>query len=125
MTNTTKRPTYANINETRDLPSGITVQRYRIIGTPMVDYVAMEPLAGHSTICSLHDGRRLGKITTRPLPIALAGMKPGSKDRAELVRGFYDASYAESYAAIVEAFPEAADGTRCMGMVTTTTPAEA
>lgn len=116
MTTTTKRPNYTNINETRELPNGMTVHRYRIIGTACVDYVALEPLAGHSTISSLLDGRRLGKVATRPLPQALAGMKPG-EERARLVRDWHADLYAESYTAIVAAFPEAGAGSACMGMI--------
>jgi len=118
MTTTTTRPNYANINETRETAGGITVHRYRIIGTACVDYQALEQGTwdSHSTISSLLDGRRLGTVPSRRLPVALAGMKPGA-ERSALVREWQASVHETAYAAIVEAFPEAAAGSRCMGMI--------
>lgn len=105
--------------------NGLTVEKYNIIGTHLWVYGAWERTSalgsryeGHSTIQSANDGGWLGRVGTRRLTPELDALAPYSQERFDAVCAFYDAQYAEAYAAIVAAFPEAAEGRRDAGEIT-------
>ena len=93
-----------------------TVQRYAIIGTQTVAYAAYEPYNGHTSTMHI-DNVRMGKVTSRPLPADLDALPARSSARLTAVLAHFDALRAESLAAIVAAFPEAAHGTPSSGEV--------
>lgn len=96
----------------------ITVQRFQVIGTPVLVHEAWEAYNGHSSTTHI-DGVRMGKVTSRPLTAELDALPIRSLARLEAVQAFYRDLYREAYAAIVAAFPEAADGRFSHGEITT------
>jgi hypothetical protein len=103
-------------NGFRALPGDILVERYNIIGTPFWKYRAWEPLAGHSTITSGPEGRRLGEVRTRPLPAEIEGLPYGDR-RIDAVEDWHLEQYREAYRAIRQAFPEASFGKASDGVI--------
>ena len=116
MQATTTKPA---ANEVRTTKSGIRVQRIRMLGgTPWYTFAAWEPSASffsgaaHSTVTTFDDapGAWFGKVSTGPLPADIAALPARTEKRATAVRAWFDSEYARAHAAIVEAFPEAAQG---------------
>jgi hypothetical protein len=112
-------------NEKKVLPNGILVQRYNIIGTNWWCYEAHVPqeglTGGCSSICHELD-RWWGKIGTEPLPPevdAIPARLNGQWNQArfDACDKFHQERYEAAYTAIVEAFPEAANGRRSMGTI--------
>lgn len=111
------------------------VQRIQIIGTQVLVFNAYEPSAitlvavedaakgaggvGHSTISSF-DGEWYGDIASRRLTPELAAMRSMSEERSNAVDAYHRANYEAAYALILQAFPEAAAGTRRGGEITLT-----
>lgn len=97
--------------------NGLTVVRYGITGTDLTVYTVWEPYAQHGTSYRL-DEANVGRVGTRRLPADLEALTAYSSERSKAVGAWYAAQYDEAYAAIVTAFPEAADGRRDMGEIT-------
>ncbi|MDP2730341.1 MAG: hypothetical protein Q8O55_07655 [Dehalococcoidales bacterium] len=105
-----------HINEYKHIGDKV-VNKYNIIGTNLVVYNAWEPssITGkHSSITTV-DEKWYGKIGTSHVPPALDALPAGSDERIKAVHAYFEEEYAEAYRLIVEAFPEAATGTRDMG----------
>lgn len=92
------------------------IQSYKIIGTKIRVYEALEPYAEHHTFTHV-DGVRYGVVTAAPLPRKLAKLKPLSAERAEAVSAFYRALEEKAYAVIIAAHPETASGERRYGNI--------
>ena len=104
-------------DETRTTEAGIVVRRSRILSTPFVVYQAWEPRtssASHSTISTI-DGKWYGAIATRCDDSSYRHLAGGSPERIAAVERHYAANYAAAHAAIIAAFPEAAEGKRTGG----------
>lgn len=115
------RPSFAYrgpANENRALPCGRIVRRYRILSTQTVVYDAWEPANVHSTHSTITfiNGTCYGHIHSRRDDSTFAHL-PVGPERSAAVRAHYDASDAESYALIVAAFPEAAEGRHVDGRI--------
>lgn len=115
------------------LPGGIQVNRYNIIGTDTWIYRAWESTRSlanpeapqHSTITTsggpdTPPGQWLGTMGTRHLTPELAAL-PADADhldaRIQAVSAYHKAQYDLAYEAILQAFPEAAQGMRDMGSI--------
>lgn len=94
-----------------------TIKSYKIIGTQIRVFSCFEPYAGHSTITHDDQGKRLGRVGTRPLPPDLASLPPLSDQRSSSVKGWQSAQYMEAYRAIIQEYPEAALGSGIMGEI--------
>lgn len=108
------------IEEKRHIGDKI-VQKYNIIGTNLVVYNAWEPssvMGKHSSITFI-EGKCYGQIGHRFMSPEIEALPAGSKERIEAVQKAYDEQYQEAYRLIVEAFPEAASGSRSMGDIET------
>lgn len=98
----------------------VWVHRYSILTTNCVVYAAYEASEGgaasrtHSSLMS-HGGTWLGELTSRRLPDAVEALK--GTVRYDACDAFRAANRTEAYAAIVAAFPEAAEGTRRDGQI--------
>lgn len=101
----------------------IVVRRYRIIGSPTVCYDAYTEsglMGRHGSITSLEGYAHSwwGRIgTERNLPDAIEMLPNRSPERVAAVQAWYEENYERAYAAIVQAFPEAAKGRRTMGTI--------
>lgn len=106
-------------NETRFI-GDIAVQRYNIISTPFWVYQALEPMTTHKSISTIdrecgkceHNGRRydwFGKIGSRALPADIDAL-PVNEARFAACDAWRKGEYARAHAAIIAAFPEAAQG---------------
>lgn len=98
------------------LPGGIIAQRYQIIGTNHYEYRALRPTAdgqyhGYSSFTRVDDVL-CGVVGTESLPADLDSLPPYSEQRLKAVTAWQHERYEEACRAILEAFPEAADGTR-------------
>ena len=96
----------------------IAIKRTHILGTRAIVYSAWEPGGishSHTTITTI-GGARFGRIHTRTSgEETFAHLRGGSPERIAAVRAWYAAKDEESYAAILTAYPEAADGVRSDG----------
>jgi hypothetical protein len=103
-------------NETRKA-GNVTVTRSRVLGTACYVYTAWEPSSatGHGTVTTI-DGAWHGEIGSRRAPEAALALPVGPARWAALDAD-RAAQYAEAHAAIVAAFPEAAEGTRENGRI--------
>lgn len=111
-------------NATVTLPSGIIAERYRIIGTDQFEYRALRPTAngqyrGYSSFSRAGDVL-CGEVGTELLPEDLDALPAYSQERLQAVTAWQAARYAEAHAAILEAFPEAAQGTKSMNGISLT-----
>jgi hypothetical protein len=109
-------------NATATLPNGIIVERYRIIGTSHFEYRALRPCPGYQGYHSFTtiDGVTCGYVGAENLPDDLEALPAYSQERRQAVEAWQAAKYAEAHAAILEAFPEAAQGTRSMNGISLT-----
>lgn len=97
----------------------IIAHRFGIIGTTTVVYQAWEPstmMGRHSTV-TFFDGECYGRIGTDPDGSKFDHL-PVGEERFAAVAAAYDERYQLAYAAILEAFPEAADGEPADGEIT-------
>jgi hypothetical protein len=117
MTTTTK---YPYVSDWRTA-NGLTVHRYSILTTDRVIYAAYEARNGHASWMTGPDGEALGQLMSRPLPAEVAAI-PVGEARYEACKQDRAKNAAESFAAILAAYPEARDGTRdgFMGEIETT-----
>lgn len=93
------------------------VQKYNIIGASVMVYNAWEPsgiMGKHSTITFI-DGKCYGRIGSRHLSPEIDKLPALSNERLYAVRKAFEEQYQEAYNLIIQAFPEAADGSRSMG----------
>ncbi len=93
------------------------VHKYNIIGTRLIVYNAWEPssvMGKHSTITTI-DGKWYGRLGTSQVPPDINALPAGSDERIKAVRTYFDKEETEAYRIVIEAFPEAAAGTRDMG----------
>lgn len=96
----------------------VIVTKHQIIGTKHFVFGAYEASAysgRHSSLLSI-DGQCCGSLASRPMPAEIAALPVGPA-RWEALDEFRAANEAEAYAAIVAAFPEAADGERSRGEI--------
>jgi hypothetical protein len=105
---------------------GILVHRYNIIGTRLWMYAAYEPtsLAGkhHSSISSFDqhphaEGIWYGTVTSAPLPEKIDRLPGMTQERYRAYDCWHKDRCAIAYNAIIQAFPEAADGLRGEGRI--------
>lgn len=104
------------------LPSGIIAERYRIIGTNHFEYRALRPSPGYTGYFSFAtvDGVTCGYVGSETLPADLDVLPACSEVRRQAVEAWQAERYAEAHAAILEAFPEAAQGTKSMNGISVT-----
>lgn len=109
-------------NATITLPNGIIVERYRIIGTNHFEYRALRPSPGYQGYHSFLtvDGVTCGYVGSENLPADLEALPAYSQERRQAVEAWQAARYAEAHEAILEAFPEAAQGTKSMNGISLT-----
>lgn len=113
-------------NATVTLPNGIIAQRYRIIGTDHFEYRALRPTTdgeyrGYSSFSRI--GNALcGVVGSELLPADLDALSAYSQERFDAVKAWQAERYAEAIDAILEAFPEAAEGTRSINGISLTVP---
>ncbi len=107
------------VSETKRV-GAVVVTKHSIAGCEsLVVYAAYEPssyFGPHSTLYTI-DGQVHGSIPSRRLPEEIEALKPGSPERLVACDANRRANEAEAYAAIVAAYPEAADGRRGMGEI--------
>jgi hypothetical protein len=85
-------------------------------GSIFTAYEASSHFGIHSSLMTL-DGQVCGKLTTRRIPRDVETLRPGSPERLAACDAFWSACEAESYAAIIAAFPEAASGVKDRGEI--------
>src|SRR5487761_1765428 len=106
---TTLNPEQQPINEFVEVGT-IICQRYAILTTPCIDYVAWERIDNILYACSTithHDTYGwLGDLTTRALTPELDALPAYSRERSEAVRAYFAGLQAQAEAAIVQAFPQ-------------------
>lgn len=112
------------MNEQRKTPAGQIVTRTRILGTSIHVYAVWEESRGnqHSTITyTCTEFSPAGRIGTRRLPAALDALPALTDERIDAVTAWHAAQYAEAYAAILQAYPEAGapDARRSLGEIET------
>lgn len=110
--------------------SEITVNRFNTLTTRRYVYQVWEPTGSlskrwnnavlHSTLThsgGKHGNAVLGSVASRALPPETEALPYGSKERIAAVDSWHAALYEEAYAAILETYPEAADGLRESGQI--------
>lgn len=108
------------INEWKAV-GGVWVHRFNLIGTRAVVHQVYEPTGApgrsytHGSITTGPDGTWLGRIGTGDLPADLDALPARSDERYDAVKAWQAAEYDRAYAAILAAYPEAAEGRRDMG----------
>ena len=106
------------VSESRRVGS-VVVHRYSVAGTRgLVVYAAYEAssyFGPHSSLFTI-DGQTCGTLPSRRLPTEIDAL-PVGQERFDAVDAFRHANEAEAYAAIVLAFPEAAEGQRRSGEI--------
>lgn len=114
-------------NTHKTLPSGIIARRYRIIGTDHFEYEALRPTAGgqysgYTSFSRVGNGVLCGVVGTESLPADLDALPAYSQGRLESVKAWQAARNEEACQAILEAFPESAEGTRSSHGISLTVP---
>jgi len=101
----------------------IFVHRFNVCTTRTMVYQAWElsELMGRHSTITFEDGQCLGRIGTDPDKSRYDGMPVGD-ERFAAVREAYEARFQVAYDAIVEAYPEAANGERSDGEITVVVP---
>lgn len=106
--------------EFKTLADGTVIQKYNIIGTDGWTFEAGVPVesfaeCGYKSFTRSEDGRLLAILGSECLPKDLDALPAYSDERSAAVKSWHDGIYANAYAKIVEAFPEAAVGRREYG----------
>jgi hypothetical protein len=87
------------------------VTRTRLIGTRIFMYTAYEAYAGHLTFMHIADVQ-LGRVASREISREMDQLPAYSEERSTAVRSFFARNKHVAYGAIIEAFPEAWNGTQ-------------
>ena len=97
----------------------VIVTKHSVAGSNAVVYAAYEPssyFGRHSSLFTI-DGQCCGSLPSRRIPEAIEAMRGGSPERCAACDAFRAANESEAYAAIVSAYPEAANGYRSLGEI--------
>lgn len=111
-------------SESKTVEGGILVERSGIIGTRAIVYAAYIPspkgVFGTGRGCTI---QRFGdqwyvRVGTDPDPALFDHLPAMTAERVKAATAAHDARYEAAYAAILSAYPEAANGRRDMGEIT-------
>lgn len=93
--------------ETRTLPDGTIVQRYRIIGTNETVYRAYRRTSGAHHSIMYVGAACYGDVATERPPADVDALPARSAERYAAVMKWYAGRYDEAYSLIFQAYPEA------------------
>lgn len=97
----------------RELPNGVIVHRYKVIGTFRWNYCAYEPgtpWSTHATWTTFGTSVWYGSVMSRRIPQEIEAMKAGSPERLAACAAWSVERRRDALAAIHAAFPETKGG---------------